>query len=396
MPSKPIQYQGKLYPPKTELCQEFGIDYNLFVQREMRGWSIEDAIKTGVGELWANRTPVEFRGILYPSVKSVADEYGLSYSRLSHFYYRNNDIDQAVQRCVESQGVSIELWGRSYYGVSDVAMKFGLKYAALVWRMRDGTGLEQAVKTMLEEEPVIFRGKQYENFVDLCAEYHIQPGNVYERLRYGLTLEDALTRGIKNTGNRRTIYYEGKEYPSHRDLCRAYGLSELCVREQTRRNPLQYLDAFQLLVDLKEQAGIPREEYLNYIPGCRVRGKNYKTAARFAAEFGITASTLYTYKSRHDCSTVFEAFEQMQEEVRCAYLKEGKPEFYSDLLKKYDDYQIKKMNLEKVAVPRYPTIQGFDFHTDCYDTLAIYEGLLNQRIMEITGGTQTPQMEGLK
>ena len=86
----------------------------------------------------------------------------------------------------------------------------------------------------------------------------------------------------------------------------------------------------------------------------------------------------------------------MQEEVRCAYLKEGKPEFYSDLLKKYDDYQIKKMNLEKVAVPRYPTIQGFDFHTDCYDTLAIYEGLLNQRIMEITGGTQTPQMEGLK
>ena len=53
MPSKPIQYQGKLYPSKTELCQEFGIDYNLFVQREMRGWSIEDAIKTGVGELWA-------------------------------------------------------------------------------------------------------------------------------------------------------------------------------------------------------------------------------------------------------------------------------------------------------------------------------------------------------
>ena len=74
MPSKPIQYQGKLYPSKTELCQEFGIDYNLFVQREMRGWSIEDGIKTGVGELWANWTPVEFRGVLYPSVKSVADE----------------------------------------------------------------------------------------------------------------------------------------------------------------------------------------------------------------------------------------------------------------------------------------------------------------------------------
>lgn len=396
MPSKPIQYRGKLYSSKTELCQEFGIDYQLFIQREKRGWSVEDAVEIGVGEIRKSGTPVEFRGVQYPSVKSVADEYGLSYSRLGHFYYRNNDIEQAVQRCMESQGVYIELWGRKYCGVTEVALTFGLKYAALAWKMRDGTGLEQAVKTMLEKEPVTFQGKKYENFVDLCAEFQIQPGNVYERLRYGMTLEDALTRDIKSTGNRWTISYKGKEYSSYRDLCRTFGISELCVREQTRRNPLQFLDAFELMIDLKEKAGIPKEEYLNYIPGCRVRGKNYKTVARFASEFGITASTLYTFKCKHTCSTVFEAFERMQTSVRPAFLKDGKPEFYSDLLKQYGEYQIKKMNLEKITVPRYPTLQGFDFHTGCYDTLSIYEGLLNKRIEQIVGEEHKMEMGGLK
>lgn len=396
MPFKPIRYQGKDYPSKTQMCRELGIDYHLFIQREQRGLSVEDAVKIGMGELPKRGNPVEFHGVLYPSVKAVAEEYGLSYSRLEHFYYRNRNIQESVQKCIESNGILIELWGHKYFGIAEVALKFGIKYVALAQRVRDGMELQQAVKSMLGNEPVTFRGKQYENFVDLCAEHHIQPGNVYERLSYGFTLEEALERPIQSKGIGKTVSYNGKNYTSLMDLCRDYGISEMCVREQLRRNPLQFLDAFEILVELKKQAVIPREEYLNYIPGCRVRGKNYKTVASFAAEFGMTSTTLYTYKSRHNCGTVFEAFRQMQKEVRKAYLKDGKPTLYSELLKQYDKYQIYKMNLPAVEVPRYPMIQNFDFFTDCHDTLAIYENLLNVKIEQVAGQKQTMGMEGLQ
>lgn len=381
---KTIHFRGKDYPSKIALCREYGIQYMLFIQRERQGWSIEDAVETGVGELRSGGNPVELNGIRYPTVKAVAKEYGLSYSRLAHYYYRNHDIEVSVQRCLESQGITVELWGRKYNGIAEVSLRFGLKYAALAQRIRDGMELPRAVKTMLGKEPILFQGKQYENFVDLCAEYQIQPGNVYDRLGLGLTLEDALTRPIRDMGRRNYVYYAGKEYMSLRDLCRAYGISEMCVREQTRRNPIQFLDAFELLVRLKEQARIPREEYLNYIPGCRVRGKSYKTVAVFAAEFGMATTTLYTYKSRHSCVTVFDAFRQMQGEVRRAYLVDGKPEFYSDMLKKYGQYQAMKLRQEKVTVPRYLRLQGFDFQTECYDTLAIYEGLLKEKVLQVT------------
>ncbi len=318
---------------------------------------------------------VVFEGKEYPSIRSLAREYEVSYSRLSHYYARNHDIHLSMQRCLEEQGIEVSLWGKPYHGIADVAIQFGLKYTSLRTKAKSMGTLEKAVDVLLRTEPIRYEGRDYESLSELCSDNGVLQDNIYERLTYGLSLKEALTRPIKSNGNRKAVEFHGIEYPSHREACRAYGISERCIRELTKSNPIDFIESLQILVTLKEWANIPQEEPLNYIPACRVRGTNYKTMAGFLVSYGITGTTFYVYKSQHGYRNVFDALKEMQKETRKAYVLHERPVFYSELSKCYSSYQLKKMNLPSVLVPRYPTLQGVDFDTECYDLLEMYENL---------------------
>lgn len=48
-------------------------------------------------------------------------------------------------------------------------------------------------------------------------------------------------------------------------------------------------------------------------------GETTKPYMNLSHQFGITAGTVYTYKSRHQCADLFEALRGMQGERRTAY-----------------------------------------------------------------------------
>lgn len=369
---KPIVYRGKTYSSKAELCREFGMGVATLNYRLRSGCTVEEAVEkeldTGV--------KVVFQGTEYPSIKALAKELDLPYSRLSHYYGRSRDIGESVERCRKEAGRGIELWGKQYRGIPEIAVDFGVRYASLVQRLRDGMELPEAVRHLLRTEGVTFAGKKYENFVDLCGEYHIQPANVYGRLKQGFTLTEALTRPLGKAGHGNAMWYEGVAYDSQRALCQAYGISVDCVREQTKRHPFSFMDSFENLKRLKEYAGMPWGEEMNYIPACRVRGKNYKTAASFVRQFGITSSMLSAYKYKKGIRDLFETLRSMQKETRKAFLLDGEPIFDKDLRKRYTQTQIDQMHLPAVFVPRYPGLQGFDFETGCLDLLVAYEDMV--------------------
>ena len=79
---------------------------------------------------------------------------------------------------------------------------------------------------------------------------------MYFRLEYGMDLKEALTRPIKGMGSKNETVYRGKTYESQIDLCRAYGISVLCVRELLRSQPLTFLEEFDVLNRLKDQLGM--------------------------------------------------------------------------------------------------------------------------------------------
>lgn len=381
MPPKPVSYKGKEYGSRKELCQEYGIDEKRVTGRLCSGWTLEEAVETALGEKVTNGIQTEYEGVQYPSLSSMAEKLDLPLSILQHAYYRTKDIGQSVEYAREYASRDMAVWGKEYQSLSQVAMVFGISHYHLVSQVREGVRLQEAVKKALETEPVQFQGKTYEHFGDLCAAYRIQPANVYFRLEYGMDLEEALTRPVKGTGKKNKVTYRGEAYESQIDLCRVYGISVLCVREQLRSQPLTFLEEFDVLNQMKERLGMGKEEMLNYIPHCRIRGRNYKTMAGLLREFGITASAFYTRKCRNEDKDVFAVLKEMQKETRRAYVVDGKPMLQEELEKMgYTKYRISR--LAKGELPKYPRLQGFDLDTGCMDGEKLYYEILNEKLQE--------------
>lgn len=381
MPPKPVSYMGKEYGSRKELCQEYGIDEKRVTGRLCSGWTLEEAVETALGEKVTNGIQTEYGGVQYPSLSSMAERLDLPLSILQHAYYRTKDIGQSVEYAHEYASRDMAVWGKEYQSLSQVAMVFGISHYHLVSQVREGVRLQEAVKKALETEPVQFQGKTYEHFGDLCAAYRIQPANVYFRLEYGMDLEEALTRPVKGTGKKNKVTYRGEAYESQIDLCRVYGISVLCVREQLRSQPLTFLEEFDVLNQMKERLGMGKEEMLNYIPHCRIRGRNYKTMAGLLREFGITASAFYTRKCRNEDKDVFAVLKEMQKETRRAYVVDGKPMLQEELEKMgYTKYRISR--LARGELPKYPRLQGFDLDTGCMDGEKLYYKILNEKLQE--------------
>ena len=381
MPPKPVSYKGKEYGSRKELCQEYGIDEKRVTGRLCSGWTLEEAVETALGEKVTNGIQTEYGGVQYPSLSSMAERLDLPLSILQHAYYRTKDIGQSVEYAHEYASRDMAVWGKEYQSLSQVAMVFGISHYHLVSQVREGVRLQEAVKKALETEPVQFQGKTYEHFGDLCAAYRIQPANVYFRLEYGMDLEEALTRPVKGTGKKNKVTYRGEAYESQIDLCRVYGISVLCVREQLRSQPLTFLEEFDVLNQMKERLGMGKEEMLNYIPHCRIRGRNYKTMAGLLREFGITASAFYTRKCRNEDKDVFAVLKEMQKETRRAYVVDGKPMLQEELEKMgYTKYRISR--LAKGELPKYLRLQGFDLDTGCMDGEKLYYEILNEKLQE--------------
>lgn len=381
MPPKPVSYKGKEYGSRKELCQEYGIDEKKVTGRLCSGWTLEEAVETALGEKVTNGIQTEYEGVQYPSLSSMAEKLDLPLSILQHAYYRTKDIGQSVEYAREYASRDMAVWGKEYQSLSQVAMVFGISHYHLVSQVREGVRLQEAVKKALETEPVQFQGKTYEHFGDLCAVYRIQPANVYFRLEYGMDLEEALTRPVKGTGKKNKVTYRGEAYESQIDLCRVYGISVLCVREQLRSQPLTFLEEFDVLNQMKERLGMGKGEMLNYIPHCRIRGRNYKTMAGLLREFGITASAFYTRKCRNEDKDVFAVLKEMQKETRRAYVVDGKPMLQEELEKMgYTKYRISR--LARGELPKYPRLQGFDLDTGCMDGEKLYYEILNEKLQE--------------
>lgn len=273
-----------------------------------------------------------------------------------------------MKRCKEEQAKQIVLWGRSYKSKYEVAEKFGLDYGSIAY----GTGfkkksLEETVVALLQREPIMFEGKLYSTIVDLCSEYGVLPYNVMERLRYGKTLQEAIYMPFKDKKRGNSIFFEGKQYPSEIGLCRAYNISRALVVEQKRYAVgKDFLQCFQLIKQLKDECGWPKDKLFAYIPVFKIEGIFYKKVSEFAIKVGLTGGQISTYKSRNHCKDMIQTFQCMQRERITKYATSQGKYFYRELMRMgYQCEQIER--LPCIEVPRYSGLQDYCFEKDCMD-----------------------------
>lgn len=274
------------------------------------------------------------------------------------------------------------LWGKKYQSRYEVATAFGIREISISARIhtRNRT-LEEIVLELLQKEPICFEGKSYNTLVELCAEYQVQPCNVFERLKYGKTLEEAIYLPIRNNGKRYEIEYEGKVYQNAAFLCREYNISKLLVYGQQRYKPeYSFIECFRLVKQLRDECGWPKTEVFAFIPRCKIQGKFYKRISDFASAVGMTRGQIDTYKSRHHHKNMIEALQEMKKDRIPAYKTEYGLLPYSEARKKkYTSKQLEQLEYVPSALPRYPMLQSFDFTQDSMDILLRYEELFQKQ-----------------
>ena len=300
----------------------------------------------------------------------MARSLGLSVYTLRSQYNKMKDVEAAVEKCRRLQDNRPKLWGKSYSSITEVAASFGISSHLLYYRIETGASLSEAVLQILQEEPIQFRGKEYSRMVDLCAEFKIQPLTVKERLYRGYSLERALSQQV-GTQTGYEITYKGITYSSNIELCRAYGINVICVRDKRKYTSLDFPAIFQVFVDLKKAAHIPLEENLNYIPRCRVRGQNYRSLQDFIEQFGLKYQVVTGMRTKVG-GNLFDALKSMQKKTKVVHSIDGQ-------IKKCKEMSYQQMKgADRVMLPFYPKLQGVDFDTDCYDTLEIYRNLVKE------------------
>lgn len=371
----PVKYQGETYSSIAALAQSSGIDYRLLQGRLQRGWSVEQSVQTEKVLLGAK--PVSWQGQEYRSLKQLADELKLPETSLSRAYSQSGNIGEAVDLCRENRReTKASLWGVEYPSVCGIAAAFGLNYQTLHSALSRGEVMEDAVKRILNTEPILFGGTKYECFSDLCGAYQIQPVNVHMRLKSGMSLEDTLNLPIQASRNGKGICYRGQNYSSRIAMCREFGISTQCVYGQLRYIDTDFLQMFDVLTHLKECASLPKSYQLNYIPACIFQGEPVKTISELAKKVGIEITKLYTHKTDHGFSNVFDALRSMQAAIKPVYHIDGKTYTRSQMTERYSGFQIQRFESARTFVPVFPQLQGIDFESGCTDILELRRQIL--------------------
>lgn len=375
---KEVTYQGTTYPSLSALADALDLDSDVLSRRLSYGWSLEDAVTHPVRR---KEKTISYQGKTYSSIAMFAKEAEVSKNILYHNLIREETLDAAIEKSRQATAKEpYVLWGKSYQSYSEIAQAYGIGVSALRNRIAQGFDLEDAVLKSLSGEPICFGGKQYAGISELSAEFLIQPITVYCRLRAGMTLEQALTRELLPPTHGNEIEYDGKLFPSHISLCREYGISYIRARQLQKTYPtLTFSEAADILIRLKRAVGMSEQEQLNYIPRCMINGKQYKYLKDLSKEIGVSTVAINSQMDKNHFGDLFDTLRYMQQKTVRQYAVEGKAVQRKELAKRgYNGLRIYRMKDQQIDVPLYPSLQGLDFETNCFDTLRIYKQYLQE------------------
>ncbi len=273
-----------------------------------------------------------YDGKTYETIKEMAEEYGIDRERIYSFRHRGWLLEEAMRMCIDDvrgRGRLFEYNGKLYRSPKALAEEYGLPF----------------VLELLQKESIYFEGNTYNTLTELCAKYQVQPCNVFERLKYGKTLEEAVYLPIRNNGKRYEVEYEGKVYQNAAFLCREYHISKSLVKGQQRYKPeYSFIKCFQMIKQLRDECKWPDTEVFAFIPRLKVQGTFYKSLADFAAVIGMTRGQIDAYKSRHHYKNMIKALQAMQRDRIPAYKTEYGLLSYSEARKRRYTYaQIEKL-----------------------------------------------------
>ena len=238
---------GTSFDSRIDMCNHYGITLKMYSGRMGRGWSLEETLTTGLRKNRikrktspAARQCCDYNGIIYKSLKDMANAYGLSSSLLDSRLRRGWSLEEALT--TPAKRFSIDHLGQKYNSDSEMARAWGILPATYRHRRVDlGWSLEEALTNgkchnsnhRTTGKEIHYNGIVYPSLVQLCKAKKLNAHTVQARLDYGWTIEEA----VEDKQHIRRYYYDhlGNEFDSIDTMTEHYGITPKLYRSRIHK-----------------------------------------------------------------------------------------------------------------------------------------------------------------
>lgn len=145
--AKKVVYRGKTYRSLSELAQEKGVRLDNLSRRISKGMSVEEAVDSGISVTISGKK-LEYNGKEYKSVVELAKVAQVGYGTLKARLLSGMSVEEAVETKKDSrkQAQKIEYMGKEYPSMKRLAEEVGIKYSVFYERVKRGMSVEEAVR----------------------------------------------------------------------------------------------------------------------------------------------------------------------------------------------------------------------------------------------------------
>lgn len=200
-----IIFNGISYASARELCQNYSINYHLFLRQLKDGYTVEDAVERCLIPASCRREPrierlVTVNGCVYASIKDACNTIGVNYRTVTYRLNHGATLDEAF---------STEKWNFR-------------KRTYKCHRGNRGTPTQDHL------------GNQFTSIKSMCDHYGVSPAQFANRLSLKWSLEDALTKETRQLTKPATDHL-GNKYDSQSEMCATYNISHTLFCKRIER-----------------------------------------------------------------------------------------------------------------------------------------------------------------
>ena len=211
--------EGKRFNSKPEMCKHFGVNYSTYRRRIENGLSVEEALgivkvpdrrrvnKKNKENLKASEVDLVVNGKRFESISALAREYNMKDVTLrTRILKQHLSPEEAVSRPIEKkEKFNLNIDGIQYESIAELAKAYDLKPYIIYQRIKKGYSVEEAVTKPTKGKKIKVDGKEFPSIADAARYHDLIPENVQANIKSGMTPEQAL--GLEST---KPLKYEWK------------------------------------------------------------------------------------------------------------------------------------------------------------------------------------------
>jgi hypothetical protein len=218
-----IEFRGKTYTNRSQLCRDFGFTEPTVRARLRRGWTLEESLDVvDRDRLWEAR-PVSWNGETFPSIIQFANRIGLDEATVRHRLNNSFTPEEIADGTVRRKGSEIICGNKKYVSIPAFAEAIDKSFKAVSYWLETGWTPEEIVQGNIlnrSAKYVDFRGKMM-TMSAYCEVCNLSFTSLIKYRKEGKTLEEIYSLGQRPLSEKlmgKAFTVRGIEYSSLLDF----------------------------------------------------------------------------------------------------------------------------------------------------------------------------------